>query len=281
MPTVSTYPLWVSHSSINDFLSCPRAYYLKHIYKDPKNKQKINIINPAMALGLAVHDTLESLVIPLEERFSEPLEVKYERMWEKVTGINGGFLSEKEEEEYKKRGASMIQRVAANPGPLLQKALKLHGKDQTFVPNFLLSKQDNVILCGRVDWMEYVPENNSVHIIDFKTGKNEEKNGSLQLPIYCLLTQNLQGRAIHKVSYWYLDKNDQPTEMPIPNLDEEKENILEIAQRMRMVRDSGRFSCPKGECFACKPFEVIIKGEATFVKKSDYQDIYFVNPELL
>lgn len=27
-----TYPMWVSHSSIGDFLSCPRAYYLRQVY---------------------------------------------------------------------------------------------------------------------------------------------------------------------------------------------------------------------------------------------------------
>lgn len=281
MPTLSTYPLWVSHSSINDFISCPRAYYLKHIFKDPKTKQKINIINPAIALGLAVHDTLESLVVPLEQRFLEPLDIKYERMWQKVTGILGGFSSETEEAEYKTRGKNMITRVMKNPGPLVNKALKLSLTEDTFVPNFLLSKEDNIILCGKIDWMEHVPENNSVHIIDFKTGKNDEKAGSLQLPIYCLLTQNLQKRNIHKVSYWYLDKHDSPTEMPMPDLEDEKENILDIARRIRMVRDSGKFSCQKGGCFACKPFEAIIRGDATFVKKGDYQDIYVVDPSLL
>ena len=281
MPVVSTYPLWVSHSSINDFISCPRAYYLKHIYKDPKSKQKINIINPPIALGLAVHDTLESMVVPLEQRFIEPLDKKYERMWEKVAGKLGGFSSETEEAEYKNRGAVMIARVMKHPGPLLNKALKLHGEDETFVPNYLFSEKDNIILCGKVDWMEYVPENNSVHIIDFKTGKNDEKSGSLQLPIYCLLVKNLQKRNIHKVSYWYLDKNDEPTEIPMPDLQEETENVLDIAKRIRMVGDSGKFTCPKGGCFACKPFEAIIRGDGTFVRKSDYQDIYTVDPSLL
>lgn len=281
MATQSTYPLWVSHSSINDFLLCPRAYYLKHIYKDPRTKQKINIINPPIALGLAVHDTLESLVLPVEDRFTIPFLTIYDRMWEKVAGKLGGFSSAGEEDEYKQRGKNMIQRVSDNPGPLLQKALKLHGKDPNFVPNFLLSEKENVILCGKVDWMEYVPENNSVHIIDFKTGKNEEKAGSLQLPIYCLLVKNLQGRKIHKVSYWYLEKDDEPKAMELPDILEETENILDIAKRMRMVRDSGKFSCLKGGCFACNPFEVIVRGDAMFVRKADYQDIYTIDPNLL
>ena len=51
--------VWVSHSSIGDYLKCPRAYYLKNIYKDPKNKKKIGIVNPALSLGSAVHEVVE------------------------------------------------------------------------------------------------------------------------------------------------------------------------------------------------------------------------------
>ena len=28
--------VWVSHSSMGDFLKCPRAYFLHNVYKDPK-----------------------------------------------------------------------------------------------------------------------------------------------------------------------------------------------------------------------------------------------------
>ena len=67
----NTYPLWVSHTSMRDFLSCPRAYFLRNIYKDPKTGKKINIINPALALGNTVHDVLEELSeLKAEERFN-------------------------------------------------------------------------------------------------------------------------------------------------------------------------------------------------------------------
>ena len=52
---------WVSHSSIGDFLKCPRAYYLHNVYKDPGTRRKINIVNPALSLGVAVHEVLEGL----------------------------------------------------------------------------------------------------------------------------------------------------------------------------------------------------------------------------
>ena len=107
MSELKPYPLWVSHTSINDFLSCPRAYYLRHVYKDPKTKRKINIINPAMALGLTVHDVLESLAnFKAEERMTQPLLQQYEKAWEHVSGEMGGFKNTDEEEQYKERRAS-------------------------------------------------------------------------------------------------------------------------------------------------------------------------------
>ena len=51
-------------------------------------------------------------------------------------------------------------------------------------PNFFLSEEENIILNGKIDWMEYIEEGDSVRVIDFKTGRNKESQGSLQLPIY-------------------------------------------------------------------------------------------------
>jgi len=36
--------VWVSHTSINDFKKCPRAYFLKNVYKDPETNKKIKIM---------------------------------------------------------------------------------------------------------------------------------------------------------------------------------------------------------------------------------------------
>ena len=76
---------WVSHSSMSDFLTCSRAYYLKNVYKDPESNRKVQLINPSLSLGQEVHSVLESLsVLPKGERFSKPLPVKFEEAWEKV-----------------------------------------------------------------------------------------------------------------------------------------------------------------------------------------------------
>src|SRR3989344_3324206 len=193
--------IWVSHSTISDFLKCPKAYYLKNVHKNPKTNHKIAIINPALALGQIVHKVLESLSsIKAEERLSSPLIDIYEKVWQEISGKKGGFKSKDEEEGYKARGRLMIERVIKNPGPLINKAVILPISDPSFPLSwFYLSKIENIILSGKIDWMEFLPEDNSVHIIDFKTGKKEEDSNSLQLDIYCLLVKNMQKRNIHKI----------------------------------------------------------------------------------
>jgi len=89
---------WVSHSSISDFLQCPRAYFLKHVYRDPKTGHKIKITSPPLALGQAVHEVLESLsTLPVEERFRNSLIEKFHTVWQKLSGKKGGFVNEEVE----------------------------------------------------------------------------------------------------------------------------------------------------------------------------------------
>jgi len=274
MPGDKFTAVWVSHTSISDFLKCPRAYYLKNVYKDPITKHKIKLMSPPLALGQSVHEVLESLsTLPRDGRFTEPLMDKFERAWAKVSGKKGGFLNDESEYKYKKRGMDMLRRVWNNPGPITQPAVKI----QTDLPYFWLSEEDNIILCGKVDWLEYLPDTDSVHIIDFKTGKSEEDSESLQLPIYCVLVTECQKRKVAKASYWYLDSSDTLTEKPLPNFEESKKRILDVARQMKLARQINRFKCPKGEdgCMCCRPFESILKGEAELVGEDDYHaDVY-------
>lgn len=277
MQQKKTNSLWVSHSSINDFLSCPRAYYIKQIYKDPKTNHKVTLINPALALGQIVHQVLESLsVLPVAERFKEPLIDQYNASWDTITGKLGGFTSSEEELMYKNRGAIMINRVMFHPGPLLDKAIKLVSPD-SLPPRYFLSKEEDIILCGKIDWLQYLPQDDSVNIIDFKTGVGEEKEDSLQLPIYALLVKNCQNRRVSGISYWYLERDNEPKEMALPDLQDAHDLVLSIALKIKEARAKKQFICPKGGCFACKPLEKILNGEAEFVKTSDYQDIYMIS----
>ena len=145
------------------------------------------------------------------------------------------------------------------------------------LPYYWLSEDDNIILCGKVDWLEYLPATDSVHILDFKTGKREEKRDSLQLPIYRLLVENTQKRDISKASYWYLDKDDSPTEVPLPDTNESFERVYSTAKRIKLARQVESFKCPHNGCIHCIPFERILNGKGKLVGESQYkQDIYIL-----
>ena len=266
---------WVSHSSIADFVVCPRAYYLRNVFKDPKTGNKITVTSPALSLGQAVHEVIEGLsTLPSEERLKISLLKRFDVAWEKVTGKQGGFKTHEQEQEFKERGTNMLKRIEKNPGPILNKAIKIQSD---FIPNYYISQEDQIILCGKIDWLEYLSETDSVHIIDFKTGKNEEEEESLQLPIYLLLATNTQTKKVSKASYWYLEKSDDLTPKVLPSLLESEDKVLTVARRIKLARQLNHFVCPTRGCMKCRPLERVLKGEGEKVGVSDTrQDIYIL-----
>lgn len=274
MPQDKYAATWISHSSIGDFLKCPRLYYLHNVYKDPKTGRKVTVINPSLALGQTVHQVLEALsILPVEKRFEIPLQQTYKKVWESVPGEKGGFKSSDEEQIYFQRGERMLQRVMDHPGPLLRKAIKI----QKDLPNYYLSEEEQLILCGKVDWIEYLEETDTVHIIDFKTGKQEEDSNSLQLPIYHLLVHNCQKRVASKASYWYLETSDTLHEKELPSLEDAEKHLLHIGKQIKLARNEKAFHCRKNGCYYCKPYEQIISGGAKFVGVGEYkQDLYVI-----
>ncbi len=275
MPQDKYTAVWVSHTSLSDFLNCPKAYFLKNVYKDPKTKHKIKLMSPPLALGQTVHEVLEGLSVkPVAERFLEPLPVAFERAWEKVQGRKGGFTDPRVEEEYKERGREMLKRVMRHPGPLGKTAVKI----QQDLPFFWLSDEQNIILCGKIDWLEYVPETDSVHIIDFKTSKKEEDGSSLQLPIYHLLVHHCQKRTVSKASYWYLELSDVLAEKQLPSLEDARQKVMRLAEQVVLARKLERYKCPNpGQCMHCTPYERIIRGEAELVGEDEYRaDVYIL-----
>jgi RecB family exonuclease len=257
--------VWVSHSSMGDFLKCPRLYYLHNVYKDPATGRKMSIVTPHMALGTAVHQVLEDLAnYPANERFKRDLRARFEEEWEKISGLKGGFLTPEQEEEFKMRGKEMINNVIADPKFLVNQRVKLPKEKMN--PNYFLSEEDNIILNGQVDWIEFLPApaggegDGTLHIVDFKTGKKEEQEASLQLPIYLLLCNKLRPQwKVSKASYWYLESG-KVVEKELPDPETAFRDVYDVALRVKTAREAGIFECPKGEevCMHCRPYEKIL-----------------------
>lgn len=265
--------LWVSHSSISDYIKCPRAYFLKNMYKDPVTGHKITLINPSLALGQVVHEVIDCLYKKkTEERFNDNLMSQFDVCWQKISGKLGGFKDLETEEEYKRRARLMVQSVIDDPGPLKNKAVRINQE----LPFCYLSEKENIILCGKIDWLEY-NDDDSVNIIDFKTGKHEESPDSLQLPIYMILVNSCQRRKIKKIFYWYLDTESRLIEVDLPDLEESFQQVLHIAGEIKRARQTMMLKCLKGGCFYCKPYEAVVSGKGEFVGLDNYKrDIYCI-----
>ena len=275
MPGDKFSATWISHTSISDYLRCPRAYFLKNVYKDRTSGHKIQIVSPALSLGSAVHEVLESLsIIPTNDRFRNSPVLELDRVWEKFSGKKGGFSTPDEEFKTKERGKAILRKIMEHPGPLANLSIKLK---QDFL-YYWLSEEDNLILCGKLDWLEYLKEIEAVHIIDFKTSKKEENPTSLQLPIYYLLAKNCQSRPVEKLSYWYLEYDTMPTRQDLPDETESKNKVLEIGRKIKLARKLENFNCPNGKdgCLYCRDLERVSRGEGEKVSESSRHDLYFV-----
>lgn len=286
--------VWVSHSSMGDFIKCPRSYYLHNMYKDPRTGHKVSVVTPHMSLGVAVHEVLEGLAeFPADVRMDRNLVDWYNTIWSKYSGKKGGFTSDEEEAQFKARGTVMLEKVTQDSRFLKNKCIKL--KRDTMPCNFYLSEEHNIILNGLVDWIEYLPETDSLHIVDFKTGKREETESSLQLPIYLLLCNALQNRKVTKASYWYLE-SDKMVEKELPDVETSRNEVLSVAMKVKLARDAAKrdgaektFVCPQGAynpvtkeggCNSCRPYEQILARDpiAEFVGVGGFsQDMYLIH----
>jgi hypothetical protein len=59
-------------------------------------------------------------------------------------------------------------------------------------------------------------------------------------------------------------------EQQLPDLEIARAQILAIARQIKLARQIQRFSCEKGGCQQCEPFEQILRGEAQFVGTDEY-----------
>lgn len=276
-------PIYVSYTSLSDFLKCPKSYYYKNIYKQSlppqagveiKDLYRIQIASPYLTLGAVVHDTIKWYLQMRGQIEKNQLEAKFRNLWLKYKGKRGGFCDDLQEAEFGRRGLKMLSNFWDN-------VLKLEKP----IPAFDLIKlnlHDNLILIGRLDFIGELPDD-SLHLIDFKTGMQDEKD-SLQLHIYAILAQNQLGKKVVKISYWYLDKDISPKEAVLDSLEEKLEWLKEKSQELKKAIEGGNWVCIKekeGLCRDCKAYQAIIdgKGEYQFSDHAFKKQIYYLDLE--
>lgn len=268
--------VFISPSSLSDFEKCPQLYFYRNVYRSPRGL-KIQIINPALALGQAVHDTLEIfLKLPVPERSESVLKEKFDFAFGNLAGEKGGFLSPEEEKVNRDRGLEMLARFWQNE--------HFKSAEKEKIPEFpKVELGDNLILTGKLDWLE--KEGEYYHLTDFKTGKNEEREDSQQLPIYAVLISGLFKTDKIKGSYWYLDKDEVPVDFVLPDLKDTLTYLKNKGEIVKMVRSTNSYRCQSGgeSCWACRDMLAVAKGKGKLVSMDPVnrkQEIYILSKEI-
>lgn len=265
--------LWISYTGLKDFLRCPRAYYLKNRYRDPKSGYRLQIASPYMTLGFLVHDAIKWYLQTGRAATYQDIVKKFRNHWLKYRGKRGGFTSLEEEGSFGKRGLSMLDNFIKNVSSL-----------ETNLPAYDFLKytlDDRIVLNGKLDFVGQLKDG-SLHILDFKTGSKDEDDPT-QLYIYAILAESNFQKEVSKISYWYLDRSSGSTEAVLDPLDEKLEWLRSMAKEIEEVVKVDSWVCAEGDSLynECKKYEAIIDGKGEFQFSDDdfKKDVYFLDSE--
>lgn len=251
-----TNPIFISYTSLSNFLKCPKSYFFKNLYKNPQTGNRIQIASPHLSLGSTVHDAIKWF-IDMEGQVSKDQFIqKFRNLWLKYTGKRGGFSSREEEATFGKRGLLMLDNFFKNYACLEKKHLSIE------FPKYPLF--DRVILIGNFDFVGEKIDG-SLHILDFKTGANDEEDG-IQLYIYAILAESNFEKPVTAASFWYLDRQDNPQDIVLDPLEPKLEWLKEKARELKDALEKDEWVCIKGDelCRDCRDYQAIIDGKGRF-----------------
>ncbi len=249
--------IFLSYTSLNDFAKCPRTYYLKNVYRDPRNNYKLQIASPYLTLGSVVHDTINWYIDSSQRPTPEQAVCQYRNFWQKYRGRRGGFTTLEDEASFGKRGLLMLDNFLQHAGDLGKSAPPAH------FPKIVV--EGKVVLTGNMDYVEELSDG-TLHIIDFKTGTKDEDDPT-QLYLYALLAESYFGKRVSKISYWYLDRDDAPKQAILDPLEKTLDWLQEKGREIKLAWEKNEWECshPEGPCRDCQDYTAIIEGKGEYV----------------
>lgn len=231
-----------SPSKIKTFENCPQQYqfeYLHPIYKSLKNKLKKlpHNIWSFYTVGHAVHDAITLFYyLPLTQRTQNNLLLRLRQTWRSEAMPNkkmplgkwGGFKTIDEEREAYREAQNMLKNFYTicdkNPDILFLPTNDFRKSIEDY-KNLIVHLNKDYDISGKFDLI-IKTDNKKLHIIDFKTGKSEEKD-DFQLRFYRVLAEKRFNIPVDKVSFYYLRKGDKVDfDMNLINIDYAKNGIL-------------------------------------------------------
>ena len=208
-----------SPSKLEMFEKCPKSYhfyYLDPIYSKMKSELKKmpeNIFS-FYTLGRAVHNAITLFFhAPKEEQNWENLKKILKETWTSEFQWNkkpplgewGGFKNLEEEKDAYKQALLMLKnffrmraknlKIEYLPTPDLRHSIQDY-------QNLIKPLNENFDISGKFDLI-IQNEDETLHVVDFKTGKNENNN-NFQLKFYKVLAEENFKKPVSKASFYFL-----------------------------------------------------------------------------
>jgi putative RecB family exonuclease len=207
-----------SYSKLKLFEQCPKAYhftYIDPVYSKMKGKLRREPENifPFNTLGKAVHDAITLFLhLPEEEKPKKRLKNQLKLTWQSEAmrvkkpplGKWGGFKSLEEERTYYKQALRMLlnfykifeldSKIKFLPTKDLPKSIEDYKK-------LIKPLNTDYDISGKFDLV--LEKDKGLEVVDFKTGKREEKD-LFQLEFYKLLAEANFLKRVSMTSFYYL-----------------------------------------------------------------------------
>lgn len=252
-----------SYSKLNLFDKCKKQYHFQYldlvIDKRDFKKQR-----DYQTKGNAVHDAITLFYhLPLEKRTLENLKNSLKEAWfseinpfkDLPLGEIGGFDTLEHERETYRDATRILKKFfelgEIDPPIFYLPTDKIRNSFDDY-KNFIKPLNDELFISGKMDRIDKL-EDESLRIIDFKTGKEDQDR--FQLDFYKLLAELNFDNKIKTVSFYYLDTG-KIEDINVSGIDQDKIKD-QILEKIKNIRGEKEFSpSPSGLCEHCDFLEI-------------------------
>ena len=229
----------LSYSKLVDFLSCPKKFELKHILKCDEFQQTIYT-----AFGNSIHSTIEEIL-------------------KKDFDIDAGLCIYKREFAKNILNIPIKERQVIDSKQWYDKAVKilnyfykkyfnkLRGNivDVEKYFSYTINVEDKAIIFNGIADLLY-KDGNNIKILDWKTGKKQSRDDTLQLRIYALILNKLFNYRFKEAAYIFIKEQSENKFDITPELLEQTEK--ELITLIKQIIDTKNFQrCFSNNCRFC------------------------------
>ena len=252
-----------SYSKLALFDKCKKQYHFQYL-DSVIEKRDFKKQRDYQTKGNAVHGAITLFYhLPLEKRSFENLKNSLKEAWfseinpfkDPPLGEIGGFDTLEYERETYRDAIRILKNffeLGETDPPIFY--LPTNNIKNSFddYKNFIKPLNDELFISGKMDRIDKL-EDESLRIIDFKTGKEDQDR--FQLDFYKLLAELNFDNKIKTVSFYYLDTG-KIEDIDVSGIDQNKIKD-QVLEKIKNIRGEKEFSpSPSGLCEHCDFLEI-------------------------